>query len=112
MTKSRAPFMQRFSMWMTFMAALSLAGTAGAAGRVDWKTKTLKEGDGHSWTIEVAFFLNKAPDVATLPMRFSFEPVMYYERALVDGKEGPQLRQVPLQGKPPLVESVDRSEER
>jgi hypothetical protein len=51
--------------------------------------------------------MNSTPDVATMPMRFSFQPVVYYERALVDGKEGPQLRQVPLVGKPPLVESVD-----
>jgi hypothetical protein len=45
--------------------------------------------------------------VNTLPMRFSFQPVVYYERALLDGKEGPQERKVPLEGKPPLVESVD-----
>jgi MYXO-CTERM domain-containing protein len=45
--------------------------------------------------------------VATLPMRFSFEPVAYYERAMVDGHSDPQSRTVPLQGKPPLVESVD-----
>jgi hypothetical protein len=107
MTKPRAPLKQRFSMLMTLVCLLTFAGTAGAAGRVDWKSKTLKESDGHSWTIEVAFYLNKAPDVATMPMRFSFAPVIYYERSLLDGKEGPQLRQVPLQGKAPLVESVD-----
>lgn len=107
MTESRAPWMQRLCMFLTVIGLLATGGTAGAAGRVEWKSKTLKESEGHSWTIDVAFYLNKAPDVATMPMRFSFMPVMYYERALVDGKEGPQLRQVPLQGKPPLVESVD-----
>jgi hypothetical protein len=107
MTKSRAHFMQRFSMFLFLVGSVMFASSASAGGRVDWKTKTLKESDGHSWTIDVAFYLNKAPDVATMPMRFSFMPVMYYERALVDGKEGPQLRQVPLSGKPPLVESVD-----
>jgi MYXO-CTERM domain-containing protein len=107
MTKPRAPWKQRFSMSMTMLCLLLVAGTAGAAGRVDWKSKTLKESDSHSWTIEVTFYLNKAPDVATMPMRFSFQPVVYYERSLLDGKEGPQLRQVPLAGKPPLVESVD-----
>jgi MYXO-CTERM domain-containing protein len=40
-------------------------------------------------------------------MRFTFQPVVYYERAMMDGKEGPQERKVPLEGKPPLVESVD-----
>jgi hypothetical protein len=107
MTKSRAPRMQRFWMMLVSVALVLFAGGASAAGRVEWKTKTLKESEGHSWTIEVAFYLNKPPDVATLPMRFSFMPVVYYERDLVDGKEGPQLRQVPLQGKPPLVEGVD-----
>jgi hypothetical protein len=107
MTKPRAPWKQRFSMLMTLVGLLFVAGVAGAAGRVDWKSKTLKESDSHSWFIEVTFYLNKAPDVATMPMRFSFQPVVYYERSLLDGKEGPQLRQVPLAGKAPLVESVD-----
>jgi MYXO-CTERM domain-containing protein len=107
MTKPREPWKQRFSLLLTLISLLLIAGSAGAAGRVEWKSKTLKESDGHSWTIEVAFYLNKAPDVATMPMRFSFQPVMYYERSLLDGKEGPQLRQVPLVGKAPLVESVD-----
>lgn len=107
MTKDRAPWKQRFSMFMTLVSLLLLGGTAGAAGRVDWKSKTLKESDGHSWTIEVTIYLAKAPDVATMPMRFSFQPVVYYERSLLDGKEGPQLRQVPLVGKAPMVESVD-----
>jgi hypothetical protein len=107
MTTPRASWKQRFSMLMTLVSLLLVAGAAGAAGRVEWKNKNLKESDGHSWTIEVAFYLNKAPDVATMPMRFSFMPAVYYERSLLDGKEGPQLRQVPLVGKPPLVESVD-----
>src|SRR5207249_2330002 len=98
MMKLRAPWMQRLCMWLMALGLVSVAGTASAAGRVEWKTKTLKESDGHSWTIEVAFYMAKTPDVATMPMRFSFMPVMYYERALVDGKEGPQLRQVSLQG--------------
>jgi hypothetical protein len=89
------------------LAVFLIAGTALAAGRVEWKSKTLKESDSHSWTVEVSIYLNKAPDMATLPMRFSFQPVVYYERSLLDGKDGPQLRKVPLEGKQPLVESVD-----
>ena len=106
-SKPRAPWTQRFSMLMTLIGLLLVAGSAEAGGRVDWKSKNIKESDNHSWTIEVTFYLNKAPDVATMPMRFSFQPVIYYERSLLDGKEGPQLRQVPLAGKAPLVESVD-----
>src|SRR5689334_16297332 len=89
------------------IGVLVLSTRAWAGGRIEWKSKTLKESGNHSWTIEVSIFMNKAPDVATLPMRFSFQPVVYYERALMDGKEGPQERKVPLEGKPPLVESVD-----
>jgi hypothetical protein len=89
------------------LAVLLIAGSALAGGRVEWKSKTLKASDNHSWTIEVSIFLNAAPDVPTLPMRFSFQPVIYYERAMVDGKSEAQFRKVPLEGKPPLVESVD-----
>lgn len=89
------------------LCQLFLAPSAHAYGRVEWKSKTLKESEGHSWTIEISVYLDRTPDVSTLPMRFSFTPSVYYERALVDGKDGPQLRKVPLQGKPPLVESVD-----
>jgi MYXO-CTERM domain-containing protein len=86
---------------------VTLGRANAAGGRVEWKSKTLKESDGHAWTIEVAIYLNRAPDVNTLPMRFSFQPSVYYERSLLDGKDGPQERKVPLEGKPPLVESVD-----
>jgi MYXO-CTERM domain-containing protein len=40
-------------------------------------------------------------------MKFEFEPLVYFERALVDGAEGPQERKVPLEGRQPLIESVD-----
>jgi hypothetical protein len=99
--------LRRFIAAALSIGVLVMVGSAQAGGRVEWKTKTLKESDNHSWTIEVSIFLNKTPDVATLPMRFTFQPVVYYERALMDGKEGPQERKVPLEGKPPLVESVD-----
>jgi MYXO-CTERM domain-containing protein len=90
-----------------FLFQLLLTAQAYAYGRVEWKSKDLKESDGHSWTIDLSVYLTKAPDVSTLPMRFSFTPVVYYERTLIDGKDGPQLRKVPLDSKPPLVESVD-----
>lgn len=94
------------SVWLALCVVL-VAGAASAVGRVEWKSKDLKESEGHSWTVEVTIYLQKAPDVATLPMRFNFQPVVYYERTLVDGKEGPQLRKVPLENRTPLVESVD-----
>jgi len=107
MTKTGREWLRLVLAAILSVGVLVVAVSAHAAGRVEWKAKTLKESDNHSWTIEVAIYLNRAPDVATLPMRFSFQPVMYYERALLDGKDGPQERKVPLEGKPPLVESVD-----
>ena len=51
-----------------------------AGGRVEWKSTNLKESDSHSWTVDVSFYMNKAPDVAIKPVRFSFQPDDYYER--------------------------------
>jgi MYXO-CTERM domain-containing protein len=107
MVKTGRERLRQFIAAVLSIGIFVVTGAAHAAGRVEWKTKSLKESDNHSWTIEVSIFLTKAPDVATLPMRFSFEPSVYYERALMDGKDGPQERKVPLEGKPPLVESVD-----
>lgn len=97
----------RFLFALLTLSALLCGRQALAVGRVDWKDRTIKESDSHAWTVEVSIFLSRAPDVATLPMRFSFQPVVYYERSLLDGHDGPQLRKVPLEGKAPLVESVD-----
>ena len=107
MTKTVRDWLRRSALSALALCVLLVSGSALASGRVEWKSKTLKESDSHSWTIEISLYMNKAPDMATLPMRFSFMPVVYYERSLLDGKDGPQLRRVPLQGKPPLVESVD-----
>ncbi|HEX3594592.1 MAG TPA: hypothetical protein VHU80_05810 [Polyangiaceae bacterium] len=108
MTKTGREWLRLFLAAALSIGVLVTLGRANAAGgRVEWKSKTLKESDGHAWTIEVAIYLNRAPDVNTLPMRFSFQPSVYYERSLLDGKDGPQERKVPLEGKPPLVESVD-----
>src|SRR5262245_54718861 len=57
--------------------------------------------------LELAIYLPRAPDVAYVPMKFEFEPQVYFERALVDGQEGPVERKVPLEGRQPLIESVD-----
>lgn len=101
-----ALWFRRYTSFGVVVVLLFLTQFALAAGRIDWKTKTLKETDG-AWNIDITMYLSAPPDVAMVPMRFSFEPKVYYERDLVDGKEGPQLRKVPLEYKQPLVESVD-----
>jgi MYXO-CTERM domain-containing protein len=103
MTKRWIPY-----LWSLALAALALAlpKDALAVGTVKWKATTLKEESG-SWKIDVEVHLPKPPDMAHVPVRFSFQPTVYYERTLVDGVEGPQLRKVPLENRQPIVESVD-----
>ena len=92
---------------LTLVVTLLLAGSAFAAGRIEWKSKTFKERSDKSWMLEFAVYLPRAPDVAYVGMKFEFEPTVYYERSLIDGHEGPQDRKVPLVGRQPLIETVD-----
>ncbi|HEX6766331.1 MAG TPA: MYXO-CTERM sorting domain-containing protein [Polyangiaceae bacterium] len=106
MSKSRS----LFRLFLTLVASLMLVLTAAsalAAGRIEWKSKNFKERSDKSWMLELKMYLPRAPDVAYVPMKFEFEPLVYFERALVDGAEGPQERKVPLEGRQPLIESVD-----
>jgi MYXO-CTERM domain-containing protein len=99
-----------FRLFLTLIASLVLVLTAAsalAAGRIEWKSKNFKERSDKSWMLELKMYLPRAPDVAYVPMKFEFEPLVYFERALVDGAEGPQERKVPLEGRQPLIESVD-----
>jgi MYXO-CTERM domain-containing protein len=95
---------------LLFALVLGLVGLfsepAAASDRVVWKQTKLKE-DDKSWKVSLEVYLDRAPDVAMMPVRFSFTPVTYFERALVDGKKDPVTRQVPLQNQQPIVESVD-----
>ncbi|HEX5101282.1 MAG TPA: hypothetical protein VFV94_17345 [Polyangiaceae bacterium] len=96
-----------FVALLTLVVTLLLAGSALAAGRIEWKSKTFKERSDKSWMLEFAVYLPRAPDVAYVGMKFEFEPTVYYERSLIDGHEGPVDRKVPLTGRQPLIETVD-----
>jgi MYXO-CTERM domain-containing protein len=96
------------SALLLFLASLTFAGAAAAAGKVVWKKTKLEELD-KSWKIAIEVHLDRAPDVAHVPARFTFTPTAYFERALVDGHKEPVTRTVPLQNQQPLVESVDLS---
>jgi hypothetical protein len=92
---------------LSLVMVLLFAASALAAGRVQWTSKKFKEREGGSWRVELAIYLPRAPDVAYVPMKFEFQPTVYYERSLVDGREGPQETRTPLQGKQALIESVE-----
>lgn len=79
---------------------------ASAQGRVVWKKSKLNE-SSQRWHVDLEFHMNKAPDIAVVPMRFEFTPEVYYERNLVDGKDEPVLNKMPLSDRQPLVETVD-----
>jgi MYXO-CTERM domain-containing protein len=99
-----------FRLVLTFVWSLVLVFTATsafAAGRIEWKSKSFKERSDKAWMLELKIFLSRAPDVAYVPMKFEFEPQVYFERAMVDGTEGVVERKVPLEGRQPLIESVD-----
>ncbi len=91
---------------LNFVLLLLLAGPAFAAGRIEWKEKTMKERDDHSWRVEMAIYMPKAPDVPHVPMKFEFLPTVYYERSMMDGDKLVE-RKVPLENRQALIESVD-----
>jgi hypothetical protein len=104
---SSSQFFRRFASLACVLVIGLVAAVAGAAGRVQWKSTKLKETSGKAWNVECSIFLARKPDVAHMPMKFEFEPLSYFERAMVDGKENVVERVVPLSGRQSLIESVD-----
>jgi MYXO-CTERM domain-containing protein len=85
---------------------LAFAGSAHAAGRVEWKSTAVKEREDKSWRLEVAIYLASAPDVPHVPMKFEFQPTAYYARDMTDGDKLVE-HTVPLTDRQALIESVD-----
>src|SRR5689334_5372982 len=93
--------------FVVVVAMVCLFGApAAAANRVVWKQTKIAEQD-KSWKVAIEVHLDRAPDIALMPVRFSFTPVSYFERALVDGRKDPVKREIPLSNQQPIVESVD-----
>lgn len=90
---------------LTVLAVLLLA-TPALADRIAWKKTKINESN-EAWLVELEVHLSRPPDIAHVPMQFTFKPDIYYERTLVDGSDEPQLRKVPLENKQPLIETVD-----
>jgi len=107
---ARKPLGPRLLALVAVLFATLLASTALAYGTVKWKKLQVKEdvaGTQSSWKLELEFYLPKAPDMATLPVKFEFMPTVYYERYLDDSSSGVQTRSVPLVGQQAIIESVD-----
>lgn len=102
----RSSLFYRCAALLVALAVGLCAAPAAAGGKIVWKRTKLEELD-KSWKIAIEVHLDKAPDVAHMPVRFTFTALSYYERALVDGRKDPVIRQVPLEHQQPIVESVD-----
>ncbi|HEY5957658.1 MAG TPA: MYXO-CTERM sorting domain-containing protein [Polyangiaceae bacterium] len=90
-----------------WLLMLLVSGVAFAGGRIEWGSKKIKpRSDNNSWNIDIKIFMPKAPDVPSVPTKFIFLQTVYYERAMVDGDKL-TVRNVPIEGKLPIVESVD-----
>ena len=96
--------------WLALVATylVMLVSTAAfAAGRIEWGSKKVKpRSDNNSWNIDIKVFMPRAPDVPSVPTKFIFLQTVYWERAMVDGDKL-TTRNVPIEGKLPVVESVD-----
>jgi MYXO-CTERM domain-containing protein len=105
---NRASFAARRGFLVLCQLALVLlfSGSALAAGRVQWKSTSVKEREDKSWRLEVSIFMPRAPDVAHVPMKFEFQPTAYYARDMTDGDKLVE-HTVPLTDRQSLIESVD-----
>jgi len=103
---SRAAWARAFLAVVAGLFILSTASTASAAGRIKWATTVLKERtEKEAWYLKMEIHLPRAPDIAHKSMKFEFTQVSEFARELVDGREGPQVRTVPLSNQQALIES-------
>lgn len=98
---------QKFMALAMALMVLLVSAFAFAAGRIEWASKKIKpRSDNNSWNVELKVFLPRAPDVPSVPTKFVFLQTVYFERSMVDGDKL-NVRDVPMEGKQPIVESVD-----
>ncbi|MDC0742055.1 MYXO-CTERM sorting domain-containing protein [Polyangium mundeleinium] len=107
------PQPRRAALLRALFAALALAFVlfaptdARAAGTVTLATREPEEVNG-KWKLNFTINYGAKPDIAYIPMIFSFTPVVLYERSLTDqSPERPLLTRLPLKGQPSINESMD-----
>src|SRR5688572_2792770 len=77
-SRRAAPCSRRAALGLGLGLALWVAGPSAWAlgGKIVWRKTTLNELDG-TWKVQVEIHLDKTPDVAHLPVRFSFKPIVH-----------------------------------
>jgi MYXO-CTERM domain-containing protein len=88
------------------LVSVFAAFDASAAGMVKLKSTEFNEVSG-GWHLYVTIELPKAPLTAHQPMKFMFTKTAEFERALVDGHDGPVMNKTPLRDQAPSTESLD-----
>jgi MYXO-CTERM domain-containing protein len=80
---------------------------ARAAGTVSLNTREPTEEDG-KWKLKMTIDYGSIPQLPHIPMLFSFEPKVLYERALTDkSPDKPIINRMPLQNQAVINESLD-----
>jgi hypothetical protein len=112
-TSISVPAPRRAALLRALFAALALAfalfspGNAHAAGTVTLQTREPEEVNG-KWKLNFSINYGSKPDIAYIPMIFSFTQTVLYERSLTDQSgEKPVLTRKPLQGQQAINESMD-----
>ncbi|MDC3955777.1 MYXO-CTERM sorting domain-containing protein [Polyangium jinanense] len=107
------PQPRRAAILRALFAALALAFVlfaptdARAAGTVALATREPEEVNG-KWKLNFTINYGAKPDIAYIPMIFSFTPTVLYERSLTDqSPERPLLTKLPLKNQPSINESMD-----
>lgn len=93
---------------VVLLGLLAFAGKA-HAGKPSAKPEsaTLTEVDG-KWKLILNFDYGKEPELQFISMRFSFELVTLFERAITDESgDKPVVTKKALQNQPPIIESMD-----
>lgn len=104
--KSRAAWWEAASLLLATLVVLLVATPAHAVGRVVWKSTTLQERTSNeSWRLELEIHLPKPPEIAHKSMKFEFTQTAEFERSLVDGRDTPETRTVPLTNQQAIIES-------
>ncbi|MDI3290732.1 MYXO-CTERM sorting domain-containing protein [Polyangium sp. 15x6] len=103
----RTAFIQALFAALALAFVLFAPTDARAAGTVTLATREPEEVNG-KWKLNFTINYGAKPDIAYIPMIFSFTPTVLYERSLTDqSPERPLLTKLPLKNQPSINESMD-----
>jgi MYXO-CTERM domain-containing protein len=104
--RSRNSFFSVLGALLALLVMTFALDARAAAGSWKLKSPEATEVSG-AWHLYVTIELPKAPLTAHQSMKFKFTKTAEYERALVDGHDGPVTNRTVLQNQQPSVESLD-----